>query len=291
MALRRDRTRVAFDLAVILLLAGLRDAAAHDRAALPALGSPAAERRHSRMGARTRRVRAARLHSRATLETLPPSFACSRTRSSRCRSGLGRTSSGTCRRSTTRRSSNPAGCCDLEHLTYFLAGVLMWWPVVARALLRRRRRRCTSSPRSCSLRRSACCSRSCRGRSTTSTRTRPQLWGLSDQTDQQIAGRDDGGRAGDRVLRRVRVLLHALPAHGAHRRRLQRKPEMSAPPPTTSAAATSSRGPIRSELAQQHDRDQHGEERLRRDERRDDRDAPAVERRVETRVADSVDEP
>src|SRR5262249_14081393 len=55
--------------------------------------------------------------------------------------------------------------------------------------------------------------------------------------------RVDGGRTGDRLLRRVRPLLPALPAHGADRRRVQRKPEMSAPPPTTSAEAATRRSP------------------------------------------------
>src|SRR5207249_3696903 len=43
--------------------------------------------------------------------------------------------------------------------------------------------------------------------------------------------------------------------------------------------------------AKNKDRDQYGEQRLGGDERRDDRDSTAVERRVQTRVADSVDEP
>src|SRR5205085_4868060 len=60
-------------------------------------------------------------------------------------------------------------------------------------------------------------------------------------------GRVDGRRAGDRLLRGVRALLRTLSPHGADRRRLQRKLEMSAPPPTTSAAATSKRAPMRSE--------------------------------------------
>ena len=52
-----------------------------------------------------------------------------------------------------------------------------------------RARRRTRSRRSCSPRRSACCSRCCRGRSTTSTSHVPtRVWGLTPLADQEIAG-------------------------------------------------------------------------------------------------------
>ena len=80
----------------------LRHAAAHDRAALPALDPPAPERRPRRVGAGALRPRAPGRTSR--------SRGSSRTRSSRCRSGPAPTSSGTSRRSTTRRSGTPRRC-------------------------------------------------------------------------------------------------------------------------------------------------------------------------------------
>src|SRR5919199_3008338 len=59
-------------------------------------------------------------------------------------------------------------------------------------------------------------------------------------------GRDDGRGAGSRFLRRVCVLSRAFPADGGARRRVQRKPEISAPPATTSSDAAASRAPIAS---------------------------------------------
>ena len=46
----------------------------------------------------------------------------------------------------------------------------------------------TPSPRSCSLRRSGCCSRSCHERSTRYYEHAPRLWGLTPLADQELAG-------------------------------------------------------------------------------------------------------
>ena len=85
------------------------------------------------------------------------------------------------------RSSNPAGSSHLEHLTYFLAGVLMWWPVVhgrysdgvkalylfgAFVLAAPLGLLLALLPRPIY----------------DFYKDAPQLWGLSDSTDQQIAG-------------------------------------------------------------------------------------------------------
>ena len=82
---------------------GLRDAAPHARAPLPALGAPAPERRPRRVGAGALRARAAARGWRPRPAGPRPSGS-SRIRSSRSRSGSARTSPGTSPPPTTRHS-------------------------------------------------------------------------------------------------------------------------------------------------------------------------------------------
>ena len=85
-------------------------------------------------------------------------------------------------------------------------------PSAARRQAHERR---TRSRPSCSPRRSGSCSPCCRARRTRSTsHARPRVWGLSPARRPADRGRDDGERAGDRALRRLRILVPAIPRRG-----------------------------------------------------------------------------
>ena len=98
-----------------------------------------------------------------------------------------------------------------------------------------------------------------------------------------LLGRDVAG------AHALRDLVTAPLVHrgGSTRSRRYRLTPISTPPATTSTAAPSSRGPTASRLPMKRGREDHAPQRLRRVERRDDRDAPAIERDDQAEVGDA----
>ena len=213
----RRAWRIACFLAAMVLLLAVSVTPIHTLGdALPADGPPAPERRSRRVGAASRRPRDPACARRSAR---PPrrSSARSRTRRSRFRSGSRTTWSGTSPGSTTRRS-------------------------------RTRARSSISSTRSTSSQESRCGGASSRTSRTVSARARApryvfaafvlaspigfvmalvpnaiydfyvnahhRVWGLDPLEDQQLGGHADGGRAGGRLLRGVRVLVLSLSLRG-----------------------------------------------------------------------------
>jgi hypothetical protein len=108
---------------------------------------------------------------------------------------------------------HPHAALHLEHATYLIAGAALWWPVI--------HGRENSGAKAAYLF-AAFVLASPLGLLLALLpdpvyafyEARPTVWGLSHILDQADRRDDDGSRAGDRLLRRVRVLLHALPHRG-----------------------------------------------------------------------------
>src|SRR5262245_13127571 len=222
---------------------GLRHAAAHHRAPLPAFGAPAPERRHRGMGAGTRRARAlAGLRTRCRASVRRPCRHPSPLRAA----GMARYVLRLARAGDLRRGARALGLAPPPRAPDVLrrghADVVAGGPW---ALLRQ-----YQGALPLRLVRAFLASRVA-ARTDSATRLRllhgrAAVVGPLGSCRPADRGSHHGGRAGNRLLRGLCVLLHALPPHRAHCGRLQRKPEMSAPPATTSVAATISLAPIRS---------------------------------------------
>ena len=178
--------------------------------------APAPERRARGMEPGARRARAPAGRRGCGAKVRAPS-ARSRTRSSRCRSGWRPTTPWHIPAAYDTALRNPSTLLHLEHLCYFVTGLVVWWPVLTGRARRRqlgrvplRRVRAREPARAAA-------------RADPTRRLRllcpcTSRLGLEPAHRPAGCGGDDGGRGGGRLLRRIRVLrrsLHAPRRHGA----------------------------------------------------------------------------